>query len=59
MYTKETLIKASYKELREEIVLSPVYYIIFNAQFRKWWAEKQKAFGKIVPLSWERARADC
>lgn len=42
---KETLIKTSYEELREEIVLSPVYYI-FVAQHKKWWAEKQKEFGK-------------
>jgi len=43
VYTKETLIKTSYGELREEIVLSPDYYIIFTAQCRKRQAEKQKA----------------
>lgn len=43
VYTKETLIKTFYRELREEIVLSPDYYIIFTAQCRKRQAEKQKA----------------
>ena len=42
VYTKATLIKTSYRELREEIVLSPDDYIIFSAQCRKRQAEKQK-----------------
>lgn len=42
VYTKETLIKTSYRELREEIVLSSDCYIIFTAQCRKRQAEKQK-----------------
>lgn len=35
VYTKKTLIKTSYRELREEIVLSPDYYVSFTAQCRK------------------------
>lgn len=35
VYTKETLIKTSYRELREEIVLSLDYYVNFTAQCRK------------------------
>lgn len=40
--TKETLIKTSYRELREEIVFSPNYYIVSAAQCRKRQAEKLK-----------------
>lgn len=43
VYTKETLIKTSYRELRQEIVLSPDYYMIFTAQCRQKQTEKQKA----------------
>lgn len=35
VYTKKTLIKTSYRELREEIVLSPDYCVNFTAQCRK------------------------
>lgn len=42
-YTKETLIKTSYRELREEIVFSPDHNIIFTAWCRKRQAEKQEA----------------
>lgn len=35
VYTKKTLIKTSYRDLREEIVLSPDYYLSFTAQCRK------------------------
>lgn len=42
VYTKETLIKTSYRGLREEIVMSPDYYKIFTAQCRKRQAEKQE-----------------
>lgn len=41
VHTKETLIKTPYRELREKIVLSPDYYIIFTAQCQKKQAEKQ------------------
>lgn len=42
VHTKETLIKTPYRELREKIVLSPDYYIIFTAQCRKKQAEHSR-----------------
>lgn len=42
VYTKKTLIKTSYRELREEIVLSPDYYVNFTAQCRKRQGERQE-----------------
>lgn len=42
VYTKETLIKTSYRELREEIILPPDYYKFFTGLCRKRQAEKQE-----------------
>lgn len=58
VHTKETLIKTPYRELREKIVLSPDYYIIFTAQCWKKQAEKQNTVERGCS-SVLRARADC